>query len=174
MFGLPEKFSLIQRNIFTVTPLCGCAFSILLLGDLSRLIFSECTTVPRTISLWLSTVLLWALRFGGFAWTSGCSMDQVPQAISNSLDKCSLPVWSMFISTSKSGFIVPHLNSVTFLWGSFDCLKWLRVQVSMDTGKHNASYFHILNASSSIYYSSSKLNSAISHSWTIWFLKPEI
>lgn len=158
MFGLPENSPLIQHNVFTVTLSCGCAFSILLLGDLSRPIFSKCTTVPRTVSVWLSTAPLWALSFGGSAWTFGCSVDWVLQAISDSLDRSWSPMWARFTSTSKSGLIGLHLNSIAFWCGSFDCLKWLRVQVCMDTGKHNASYFHILNASSSIYYSPLKLN----------------
>lgn len=53
-------------------------------------------------------------------------------------------------------------QSSSFEWGAtffcvlFECLKWLRVQVSVDTGKHNASYFHISDALSSVCYRSFK------------------
>lgn len=83
MFGLPETLPLISCNIHSHT-LAGPRVQCITMGGPFEVCFLRMYNVPRTVSLWLSAAAIWAPRFGGSAWTSGCSVDWVPQAISDS------------------------------------------------------------------------------------------
>lgn len=96
----------------TATPSRDCMFSASLWGDLSRSIFSECTTFPGQ-SLYGSPQPQSELRDLedlheplAAAWT-------VCRRPFPTLDQCCSPMWAVFTSTSKSGLVGLRLNSIS-------------------------------------------------------------
>lgn len=140
-------------NVFSSYTFVWLSIRLWLLGDLSRPVFSEGTTVPRTVSLWPSTDVwrIWKSPF--LTLTQACCF--LPRL--HLLSVCHSPGgsvdWVLLLATSDSSdrgedqtrglcsHLLQSLASERFTWMAppsfvccFECLKWLRVQVSMDSG----------------------------------------